>query len=56
MHYRTPAELNQISSGARQLRAETLGGVTWIVVALTGIIVLLRQALRLRRGGAARQA
>lgn len=49
MHFRTRSELERSMNAARQLRAETLGGVKWIVVAITGAGVLLLSLLRWRR-------
>lgn len=56
MYFRTRAELERKLDDARQLRAETLGGVTWIVVALAGLFLLLRRSLSSRGSGAAHGA
>jgi hypothetical protein len=48
MHFRTRAELEGRMEAARQLRAETLGGVRWIVVAIVGAALFVRRMLHAR--------
>ncbi len=40
-------ELERKTDAARQLRAETLGGLAWVVSALTSLFRALRRPLRL---------
>ena len=56
MHFRTRAELERKMEAARQLRAETLGGATWIFGGLTSALLLLRRSLSFRGSGTARRA
>ena len=44
-HFETRAELERQMGAARQLRAETLGGATWIVSAFAGAVVAIRSLL-----------
>jgi hypothetical protein len=52
MYYRKRAEPEQAMDAARQLRAETLGGATWIIDALAA---LLRVVFRKRAPAVARR-
>jgi len=44
-HFETRAELERQMEAARQLRAETLGGATWIVSALAAALSAIRRIL-----------
>ena len=44
-HFETRAELERQMEAARQLRAETLGGATWIVSALAAAVGAIRRLL-----------
>jgi hypothetical protein len=44
-HFETRAELERQMEAARQLRAETLGGATWIVSALAVAVGAIRRLL-----------
>lgn len=44
-HFETRAELERQMEAARQLRAETRGGATWIVSALAAAVGALRRLL-----------
>ena len=47
-HFETYAQLERQMKAARQLRAETLDGTTWIVSALaTALVVIRRMLLRM---------
>lgn len=44
-HFETRAELERQMEAARQLRAETLGGASWIVSGLASVLDLIRRML-----------
>jgi len=46
-HFRTRAELERQLEAARQLRAEALGGASWIVSAILRAFQFLRRAVGL---------
>ena len=46
-HFRTRAELERQLEAARQLRAETLGGASWIASAILSAFQLLRRVVGL---------
>lgn len=56
MYFRTRAELERKMDAARQLRAETLGGVAWIGAALAGALAFVRRAIQPGSVDAARRA
>jgi hypothetical protein len=43
MYHLRPAELEQAMDAARQLRAETLGGGTWIITAFAALLRVFRK-------------
>lgn len=55
-HFRTRAQLELQMEAARQLRAETLGGASWIVSGLSSALQFLRRALDLIGAGGPRKA
>ena len=56
MHFRTRAQLELQMEAARQLRAETLGGASWIVSGLSSALQFLRRAIDLIGAGGPRKA
>ena len=55
-HFRTRAQLELQMEAARQLRAETLGGASWIVSAILSAFQLLRRMIGLIGAIAPRKA
>ena len=55
-HFETYAELERQMKAARQLRAETLGGATWIVSALAAALDVIHRMLPRLPGRTSSQA